>query len=188
MILTKLIKYIITILIIVLLLFSLFSLYLNKTKDYYFFSDVQTQLEKEDEKIAKFLVETTNINIQIIELSKDVKDNSNSIEVKNLFENQEASIFRIQSDISKISEEKLITLPIFSTVIIISNKKKVILKDTQFIDQLMNLLISEVKLFEKIKSNVNDQTILAFQEQYKPILEEHLEEVSSMKVQNYTNN
>lgn len=151
-------------------------------------AESQTELEYQDEKIAKFLVETTKINIQIIELSNVVKDNSNNEELKKLFKIQEGSIFRIQNDIKKISEEKLVTLPFFSSVVNTINKKQNIVKDNEFIDELMNLLVNEVLLFEKIKLDVKDPTILSFQKQYKPILDGHLELISSMKVENYSYN
>ena len=158
----------------------------NKSNDYYLINEQQEELENQDKKIAKFLVESTKINIQIVKLSKQVKDNSASDETKKLFKNQEATIFRIQNDITKIAEKKLITLPLFSSVI--SSKNIEVIKDSQFIDELINLMVTEVMLFEKIKINLKDQTILAFQEQYKPILDKNLEEVSTLKVQNYLNN
>ena len=150
--------------------------------------DSQRNLEYQDEKIAKFLVETTNINIQIIELSSTVENNSNNEELKKLFKIQEGSIFRIQNDIKKISEDKLVTLPFFSGVVKTINKKQIIVKDNEYIDELMNLLVNEVLLFEKIKLDVKDRAILSFQEQYKPVLDGHLELISAMKVENYSYN
>lgn len=158
----------------------------NKSKDYYLANQEQEELENQDKKIAKFLVESTKINIQIVKLSKQVKDNSASDETKELFKNQEASTFRIQNDITKIAEKKLITLPLFSSVILSKNEE--VIKDSQFIDELINLMVTEVMLFEKIKIDLTDETIVAFQEQYKPILDKNLEEVSTLKVQNYLNN
>ncbi len=158
----------------------------NKSKNYYLTNQEQEELENQDKKIAKFLVESTKINIQIVKLSKQVKDNSASDETKELFKNQEASTFRIQNDITKIAEKKLITLPLFSSVILSKNEK--VIKDSQFIDELINLMVTEVMLFEKIKIDLTDETIVAFQEQYKPILDKNLEEVSTLKVQNYLNN
>ena len=186
MILNKTIKKFTVSVITVMVSSILFSSCKNKTNDYYLVKNVQEELENQDKKIAKFLVETTKINIQIVKLTKEVKDNSASKEIKELLNNQEASIFRIQNEITKISENKLITLPIFSSVIITKNKE--VIKDSQFIDELINLLVTEVILFEKIKINLTDKTMLAFQEQYKPILDKNLEEISALKVQNFLNN
>ena len=186
MILNKTIKEFTVSVITVMVSSILFSSCKNKTNDYYLVKNVQEELENQDKKIAKFLVETTKINIQIVKLTKEVKDNSASKEIKELLNNQEASIFRIQNEITKISENKLITLPIFSSVIITKNKE--VIKDSQFIDELINLLVTEVILFEKIKIDLTDKTMLAFQEQYKPILDKNLEEISALKVQNFLNN
>lgn len=186
MILNKTIKKFTVSVITVMVSSILFSSCKNKTNDYYLVKNVQEELENQDKKIAKFLVETTKINIQIVKLTKEVKDNSASKEIKELLNNQEASIFRIQNEITKISENKLITLPIFSSVIITKNKE--VIKDSQFIDELINLLVTEVILFEKIKIDLTDKTMLAFQEQYKPILDKNLEEISALKVQNFLNN
>ena len=185
---TNTLKYTIASILIVLMSFSLFSSCLDKNNDFSFADDNPTALENQDIKIAKFLVESTRINIQIVDLTKEVKDKSNNDEVKKIFKNQEASIFRIQNDISKLAEKKLVTIPNFISVVNSTNKKKEIIKETQFVDELMNLLVTEVILFEKIKIEVKDKSIIAFQEQYKPILDEHLEEISSLKVQNYINN
>ena len=186
MILNKTIKKFTVSVITVMVSYILFSSCKNKTNDYYLVKNVQEELENQDKKIAKFLVETTKINIQIVKLTKEVKDNSASKEIKELLNNQEASIFRIQNEITKISENKLITLPIFSSVIITKNKE--VIKYSQFIDELINLLVTEVILFEKIKIDLTDKTMLAFQEQYKPILDKNLEEISALKVQNFLNN
>lgn len=179
-------KYFTVKMITVMVFFILSTSCTNKSNDYYLINEQQEELENQDKKIAKFLVESTKINIQIVKLSKQVKDNSASDETKKLFKNQEATIFRIQNDITKIAEKKLITLPLFSSVI--SSKNIEVIKDSQFIDELINLMVTEVMLFEKIKINLKDQTIVAFQEQYKPILDKNLEEVSTLKVQNYLNN
>ena len=62
------------------------------------------------------------------------------------------------------------------------------MKEFTIIDELINLLVTEVILFEKIKIDLTDKTMLAFQEQYKPILDKNLEEISALKVQNFLNN
>lgn len=140
----------------------------------------------EEQQIARFLVEITNINFKIIELSQYVQEENISTEINNFFNIQENKITEIHNKISKIAINKLVTLPQYNV-----NSNTLYYFDTSGMNltcKLTEELNKEITLLEKIKIQTKDREIISFHTKYLPEIKAILEEKSKFNVQLYNIN
>jgi hypothetical protein len=140
------------------------------------------ETEIEEQQIAQFLVKITELNIKIIKLIEVSKNQEISNDYELFFKKLEKTTYEIQKQVVKISEEKLVNLPIYNKPI---NYK---ISEESLIEQIMNELIAEVVQFDKVKGTINDASILNLKNNYLPELNSNLEIISTLKVKKYTNN
>lgn len=145
---------------------------------------VKETVDKEEEKIAQFLVEISNVNYKILQLSEFMQEVNASNDFKVFFKYQEKQIVLLQAEINKIAENKLVTLPILNfkkldKVNFNKNNEQIILS------QLISELNIEIASFEKINMITKDSEIVSFQAKFLPQIKSILEEASKLKVKLY---
>lgn len=136
-----------------------------------------TNFEKEEEKVAAFLVKSTEINLRIIYLCKAIESNSNSVKIKDVIQNQKKLTLEIHTDIKNLAEKNLVNLPIIDNI----NKVKH-MNDMDVINSLTNELTKEITQFEKISENTNDTEIYRLKSEFLPKLTYQAEQINSLKI------
>lgn len=131
-----------------------------------------------DEKIANFLVKTTEINTKLIELYTQYNLEEKSILKKKAISTNLKLIYTAQIEIVKISELKLVTISII-------NKKKSSEKVSQLtlIENIISQLSTEIKQIYVIKEITNDELILKFEKQFLTKLKLQLNQMITIKNQ-----
>ncbi len=137
---------------------------------------VVPDIESEDREIAAFLVNTTETNSVIVELYKISQSSSKAIDVKDIFSEQIKLTSEIQSRIKQISEERFVTIPLTY-----KNTKIKYSNDVELLDLLINQLVVQINLFEKI-DKTNDAKILELKNEFLPKLNFQSQKVSTLRV------
>lgn len=138
---------------------------------------VISDIDIEERSVASFLVKATEINSSIIKLSKLAEFNSKSVEVKDAFAEQIKITMTIQKKIKMISEEKFVTTPLLNSRFDIKYTN-----DEALLDSLLNELILEIMLFEKITDTSNDSKIFELKNEFLPKLNYQSQKISSLKI------
>lgn len=145
---------------------------------------VKETVDREEEKIAQFLVKISNSNFKILQLSNFAKQIDASYDLRNFFIIQEKQIVLLQSEINKIAENKLVTLPILNFKNFDKNKFNKN-NEVTIIDQLISELQAEIQSFENINKITKDSEIVSFQTKFLPQIKNILEDASKLKVKLY---
>lgn len=131
--------------------------------------------EQEQRQVAAFLVKSTEINLQILHLSKIIQSKSTSVNVKNTFEKQFQLTSKINSDIKKIAEENLVNLPRVDVRNTIRYKN-----DSVSINILKNQLNKQIELFRNIIVTTNDPKISKLQSEFLPKLNDQAQKIRTL--------
>lgn len=136
-----------------------------------------TNYEKEEGKVAAFLVKSTEINLRIIYLCTAIESNSNSVKIKDVIQNQKKLTLEIHTDIKNLAEKNLVNLPIIDNI-----NKVEYTNDMDVINSLTNELTEEITQFEKISENTNDTEIYRLKSEFLPKLTYQAEQINSLKI------
>lgn len=136
-----------------------------------------TSFDNEQEKIAAFLVKSTEINLQIMYLCKTIESNSKAVKIKDAFQNQMQLTSEIHNKIKTISESKLVNIPLLD-----KNLKLHYSNDSDVQNLLLNELNKQIIQFERINDSTNDYEILSLKSEFLPKLISQSEKINSLKI------
>lgn len=138
--------------------------------------------ELEQKQIAQLLVQLTEANFELFKFLEISKTQTVSEDVRLYFSELEKATINFQNNIASISEKKLVTIPIYN------KPNSVEISEENLLKNIMNQLISEAVHLEKIKSGINDKSILELKNNYLPLLNSNLEKISTLRIKKYNNN